>query len=61
MLNYKKMLALGIVAMAILAGLTKIRANQLIITRSVSCVESCSSFAKADDFSIVNILSVKFR
>ena len=60
MLNYKKMLALGIVALAVLAGLTKIRANQLNLTKSVSCVESCS-FTKPENFNIANILSIKFR
>lgn len=59
MLNYKKIFVLGIAAMAILAGLTKIRMNRLAPIKSESCIET-SCFPKADDFSIINILSVKF-
>ena len=61
MFNYKKMLAFGIIAFAILAGFTTIRANHLNLIKSASCVESCTSFTKADNFSISTILSIKFR
>ena len=61
MLDYKKMIVLGVVAFTVLAGLTKIRMAKLPIRNSVSCVESCSSFPKTNDFSIADILSVKFR
>jgi len=61
MLNYKKIIVLGIVALAILVGVIKIRTNELSKIKSAGRTESYSSFSKGDDFSIINILSVKFR
>ena len=59
--NSKKIIALSIVAIATLFCLTKIRMKQSEMLCATDCVQTSASLPKADDFSIVNILSIKFR
>ncbi len=61
MLNIKKMIALNIVAFVTLLCLAKWQTKSIEKVCDAGCVKTSAAFPKATDFSIINILSLKFR
>ena len=61
MLNSKKIIALSLVVFATIVCLVKLGAKQSEMLCNADCTEASASLPKANDFSIVNILSIKFR
>ncbi len=62
MLKMKKMIALNIIAFAIIVCIAKYQASNAAVTVKEECAPSqaATSF-RADDFSIINLLSITFR
>ncbi len=61
MLNIKKIIALNLVAFATLLCLAIHYMKKPVALYKKECTAASASFAKGDNFSIVNILSIKFR
>lgn len=61
MLNLKKIIALNVLFFATLVCIAKWHSNCSQNLCDQEAINAAASFSKADDFSIVNLLSLKFR
>lgn len=61
MLNIKKLIAISIVALAMLAFVTTLRIRNAKIIREDGCIKTSECFPKTNNFTIVNMLSLQFK